>query len=408
MAKRKALIRRGQVMQVLLILLLLALLVGILFTEIARNAAAVLQQSAQMATFARTQTLSGYLFRDEEVLLTTNNGPVEYLAADGTQLVPDSEVARVYIDDHGAGARALAEVLYEQIAFLEASLSTPEQPWESSYLAAYSATMAALGEGNFKAGTLAADGLSLSLRQAEMTQADAAKRAETEALIRALRDEIAKMIRYVADQPQILRNDMGGLFYRETDGYEALFGKQAIDTLTPEELTQRLSSNQPTPGAVGKVVDHTEFYLAVPLRASELTLYTVGQSYPVSFLRGGGTVQMTLARTSLSSDGADALLILRGEQSPAALDLSRRQSVRIEIAEHKGLSLPQSAVYEERGEHFVFVALDGVAQKRRVEIAFVHEGVVLIAPRDEQGYLAAGERVLLASRRINEGQVIRS
>ena len=408
MAKKKALIGRGQVMQLLFILLLLTLLVGILLTEIGRNVAAVLQQRVQLTSYTEHRTLSGYIFRDEEVLLTTNNGPVEYLAKDGSVLSPSSDVARVYIDERGTDAGDRAAAIYEEIAFLEASLDSPTPSFGGAYLSAYTDTMAALGAGDFRAAALAQDALSLALRAGEVSQADATVRAEIEARIRALYAEIAELIRFVADQPQVVRNGLGGVFYRDIDGYEALFGKHAIDTLTPEGLTERLAANQPAPNAVGKVVDASGFYLAVPMPVAELPGFVTGQSYPVRFLRGGGTVDMTLLRISLSQDASEALLILEGESSPAGLDGSRRQSVEVSLETHEGLSLPSAAILEENGEQFVFVEQDGTAQKRRVEVTYRYQGVVLVLPRDEQGYLAAGEKVLLCARRINEGQAIRA
>ena len=408
MAKKKALIRRGQVMQLLFILLLLALLVGILLTEIGRNVSAVLRQRVQLTSYTEQRTLSGYIFRDEEVLLTTNNGPVEYLVKEGSELPASSDVARVYIDERGTDAGARAAAIYDEIAFLEASLEAPTPSFSEAYLNAYTDTMAAFGAGDFKAAALAQDALSLTLRGGEVAQADDTVRAEIEARIQALYAEIAELIRFVADQPQIVRNGLGGVFYRDIDGYEALFGKQAIDTLTPEALNERLAANQPALNAVGKVVDANGFYLAVPMPVAELPGFVVGQSYPVRFLRGGGTTPMTLLRISLSQDASVALLILEGETSPTGLDGSRRQSVEISLATHEGLSLPSAAILEENGEQFVFVEQDGTAQKRRVEVIYRYQGVVLVLPRDEQGYLAAGERVLLSARRINEGQAIRS
>ena len=205
-----------------------------------------------------------------------------------------------------------------------------------------------------------------------------------------------------------VRTTTGGIFFDSTDGLEPFFGSDAIDTLTPEGLTAKLSATPNDTPTLGKVVDPDGFYLAVPVSAAHAADYTAGASYSVTYTRAGATLSMRLDRISLSADGTDALLILHGDACPVGLDASRRQSVVVARTAVSGLSLPVDALYTEGDRTFVYVEQGGKAAVREVEVLYRRDGVVLIDPQEKEGYLADGEAVLITERRLYEGRVIRA
>ena len=102
---------RNHVAQALCVLLLLSFLIAILGVEVRRNAATYGREAAKAASFTVTESFSGYVFRDETTLHSSNNGPIEYLVADGSAVNAGNRLVNVYVDDTGADQRQTAASL---------------------------------------------------------------------------------------------------------------------------------------------------------------------------------------------------------------------------------------------------------------------------------------------------------
>ena len=387
--------------QVLCILLLLVLLSALLLSQIYRSDSAVGREKIAAATYARVQTHEGYLFRDEQTVVEDgNNGAVEYLVANGQSVAAGAELARVFTDSSGTNKRAVAAELYDEIERLERALQN-EKPWQAGYLSSYESMMCALGGGDWRGGVAASRGLADSLEQ----RGTVADRDAARARIDELRGEVAELLLH-EDEPSLVTASAAGYFHREVDGYEALFGTAALDGLTPEKLDDLIGARiAPSEHTVGKLVLHGAFYLAVPLSASDAAVYRAGMLYEVRF-SGGNVLRMRLESVTPSPDGSEAVLVLGADRSPTWLEGDRRQTVGIVTGSVRGLCVPYSALEEKDGEHSVYVVLDGVARRRRVQVLCTEGGSALVLPTIEEEYLREGEFVLITLRNIYDGKVL--
>ena len=107
--------RRFHALQVTAILLLLAVLVGTLVLESLRLSDGIRRETAVRMTLPRKKTAQGYVFRDEAVISSINNGPVRYAVRDGATVSVGDLLADVYQDDTNTGKRALGADLMAQI-----------------------------------------------------------------------------------------------------------------------------------------------------------------------------------------------------------------------------------------------------------------------------------------------------
>ena len=397
--------KRRNALDLLLAFLLLLALAGILFAEVARSASAISRERATLSSFAVTDACEGYLFRNEEVLLTPNMGAIDYRFSDGDTVTAEQTVADVYTDTMQHAARITA--LYEEIGALEAALADRDAAWQLAYLAAWEDATKALSTGDYRGGTSAGAALADALLYRDGRSGDTA-RAAIEDRMALLQAELNGLLKY--EQPKSVRAATDGVFYSAVDGLESFFGVEAVATLTPEGLLQKLTATAPDVGntkPIGKLVKTNDFYLAVPLSAAKAAGYTVGNSYRIRLTRYGATVEVTLDRVAPSADGATALLILHGEALPILADAVRRQEIEIEREAVTGLALPLSALQTDGTREVVYVESEGKAVPREIRVLYRGEGVLLVAPDTGEGYLAAGEHVLVTERSLYEGRVVK-
>ena len=400
-AKRQA--SRGA-MRAICICLLLLLLALILLTEARRTADAVGRERADGVTLTRTDTLTAYVFRDEVTVPSSNNGPVEYLVADGAPVQAGDALARIYTGNQGGSAqRDAAAPLYEEIDRLEKALEEEAIAWQLSYADAYASLMSSLGSGR------PADGIDAAADLADVLEKRSVLKGDGEAVrirLATLRAQAQELVRY-EDDPYVPVASENGYFCQSTDGREALFGVSAVAELTPESLRELLVF-QPmvsdTAQNVGKLVSAGPCYLVVPVTMAQAAEYKTDAGYLVR--TQGGAREMILARVETAQSG-EALLIFYTERCPSELATARQQTVVIEREYVKGLSVPFGAIVSENDENFVYVVHGGVAQKRLVRVLCEEKGACIVAADGGEGYLAAGESILVTWRSVYEGKELK-
>ena len=209
-------------LQLVAVLLLSALLVGILAVEISRTADALQYEEATPVSVPLYMDKVGYVFYDTAVVESIDRGPIDYRVADGTPVKGGEVLAVVYADGTGAGTRARAREIVEEIERLQAlGGGTPPD-----YHTAYAALMKTLSGGGTvgvadSVATLT-DALSLFAAQKE----DASAR---EAQIAALRAEFDALIENDREASNTVTALGTGVFYRSTDGFEETMNVAATE-----------------------------------------------------------------------------------------------------------------------------------------------------------------------------------
>ena len=383
--------------RILCLLLILALLAITLAKELARSSDAYSVEVATLATQTQTDTLTGYVFRDEVAPSSTNNGPIRYLIGEGETVRAGTVLAEVFRDDTGTDKRERAAALYAEIAVLEAALEK-ETDWKTDYLTDYPTLMQSLSAGAYASAAAQSNDLAAVLggRVCDKTQAADALRAR----IDALQAEIDELVIHTND-PAPVPAAMDGVFYHTADGFEQTFGTEAAATLTPEGLATLLSTRAEPNKGVGKLVKNGKWFLAVPVSKELASTYTASTAYTLLF--ESGALSMTLEKITPSEDEAEALLLFAADTLPAFLSCSRAQRVAVVKQTLTGLSLPACALTEEGA---VYVIRDGVARLCPVTLLQANEGCALILPEQGEGKLGEGDRVVVSARQLFDGKVL--
>ena len=379
------------VFQILFALLLCLLLTVILFTELTRVRDAYFYERADLVAYTQSDTLTGYIFRDEIAPTTLNGGPINYLAQNGTAVQADQLLASVHEDDEGTNKHEQAAALYAQIAELEAALD--QEDWKTAYLDSYTALMRELSTGNTAAALPCAANTATALGGRDA----ATDRESVSEQIERLRAELDALTAHAA-APLSTKADADGIFYHTADGYEALFGTNQIANLTPTALNDLLAAAPTLHGVIGKLVCYGPWYLAVPVDRTLAQSYVQGAEYSVCF--DGVRVTMTLER--LYTDNTEnALLVFRGKENDAPLCAERKQTVTVEKDTTTAICIPADALSP---DNTIFVSENGVARLRYVTPVLCEQGCVFLSPDDPQ--LAVGEHVIVSTKQLFDGKVL--
>lgn len=393
--------KKGVNMQVLGRFLCLALILTVLTVtlvkEISRTSDAYSFEVATRADYTVTDTLTGYVFRDEVAPGSANNGPVHYLVKDGEAVRAGTLLAEVFRDDTGTDKRERAALLYAEIDRLQAALDK-EADWKGAYLTDYPALMRTLGAGKYATAAAQTAQISATLggRTCEKSQTADALRAQ----IAAAQAELAEMVVHTND-PAPVPAVMDGVFYHTADGYEQTFGTVATATLTPEGLASLLAAPAEPAKGVGKLVSAGTWFLAVPTDKALSDTYTVQSDYTLHF--ENGSLSMTLDQITLAENGKEALLLFRADHLPAFLSCSRAQRVCVEKQTVTGISVPACAL---TAENAVYVIRDGTVRLCPVTPLQTEDGCTLLVPEEKGGALREGERVIVSARQLFDGKVL--
>lgn len=388
------------VLQMILVVALSLLLVGILSFEAARTEAVLRRETAAVKMLTKTVTATGYVFRDEAVVDSVDSGAVRYYTANGAAVAAGTDIALVYADGGNTGTRAAAAALTAEIERLQALDDAENIP---DYYGAYEALMQSLSAGTVQGTQAALDTLDAALDRYAAAREEASGRAER---IAALQAEFEALVEGDRNATDAVTAPVNGVFFKETDGYEAVFSTAAVETLTPGGLRALLVSPQDTTLAVGKIMMGGTWYLAVPLSTTDAEAFAKGSAYSLTFNRTGEEMLLLLERITAPDTAGEVLLIFRAEGVPLPADLARSQEITVSTDTVSGILVPMTALREENGVYRVYVEENGTAVSRLVEPLLLYNGYCLAALTDRAGYLREGELILVTPRRIYEGKVL--
>ena len=209
----------------------------------------------------------------------------------------------------------------------------------------------------------------------------------------------------------------GGYFYHGecVDGYENVFRRSALDTLTLASYDALLAT-PPTDyragrTAVGKLALSYAWSIVVPVDPSVSESMELGARYEVRFTNEYDvTLSMTLDSIIGSTVAGRTLAVLSSDVTPAGFDFTRFSQVEITLDTVRGYRVPETALREVDGESGVYILDGGRVSWRAVEILEAGEGYVLVyAPTkaeresEEDGTYHANRYVALRDVVITEG-----
>lgn len=334
----------------------------------------------------KTQEVTAYLFRDEQVLTSSQGGALQALVEDGSHVGVHSEVARVYVSGDGEALYAQLNRLNEEIAFWESCLEAeqlhisrlPELNESISRKHGEVMEASASGDGE-RARRLSEELLLLLNRQQIMT----GELSDLPARLAALQAERDTLERTYAGTYESISVEKSGYYFRQTDGYEGIFSNEAARQLTAETFDQLITASpMPTDTHAGKLIGDFVWYAAIPISYRDSYLMDEGAAYTVTFA-DGTAVDMTLDRMLTDPEQDRSVLILTSGEMPQNFTWTRVQTVTLAMGQTQGLRVPQNALLTGKdGEMGVWILDVARVYYRKVEIIWHGDGYVLVKEND--------------------------
>lgn len=324
------------------------------------------------ATYATANddiTTDAYFFREETVLTSQYRGTNTYFYSDGEKVALGSDVVAVYASSSAASLQAKINSLNRKIKLLE--MSSVTKTYSTSDISRMDETISddilsilkAVDDGSIYNATLGETDLLITLNRRRSVLGVT---VSYDMQIDSYKAQKQQLEARLSGSSAIQKAPVSGIFYSTVDGYENIFTKKTVDTMTMEDY-YALSSATPDQsllgGATGKLVTSSKWYISVCLDKREAARLTDGKSssykYKVSFpYSGDRTVAMKLERKISQTDFDTVVLIFSSGEAIEGFNFTRAQPVNITRETYTGLRIPVSALRIVDGQKGVY-ALDG-------------------------------------------------
>lgn len=378
----------------------------------------VLTTPVRRITDTQITSAQGYLFRNEEVLTTTNTGLVDTLVENGTKVGKNVSVAKVWSTEVGGDDLAAAQLklsrINRSIRILENSQLKPGTPlseankYRTEYTTLYREISAAAESGNLDRIPVLEEKLLIALNRYVSLVGET---DEIKAHLQSLKEEKQALIG-ASNAIEVKSETSSGLFYDGgyIDGFENTFTTSALETLTPEALHALTESAPATPEGqtVGKLVYGYEWYLAVELTSSVAASFREGKGYRFTFPENDdATAVLTLEKMVTGANTVLAVFVC--ESHPNDFLFYREQTVEITIGENEGFYIPETALVTQNGVTGVYVFEESTVRFRQAEIIWRGEGYAIAALPGETSLTELQENDILitSGKDLYEGKVYR-
>ena len=334
-----------------------------------------------------------YIFRNETVIYSEENGGIGYSFADGTKVKIGSAVASIYGSD-----AVSSSVSRDKIIAIDREIELLRQSNSTDGLAVSDkGTLDARIDGYYmsiRKGAEDGDYTGLSKRRDEFLtmlnkrQIITGKVESFDNIIEDLNSEREELTSGLDAASETVSAPATGFFYSTLDGYESTFTAEQISKMTPE-LFDELINSEPqsyTEKAIGKIATDFSWYIALETTRSELRNYNEGYTYGVIFPHNNDIeIQMKLSKVIAPDGSQRVILIFSSHECPDGFSFNRMQPVEVVRSSYTGYKVPISAVrLSEDGRMGVYILVGTTVDFRYIDVLLESDGYYITAPRDAQ------------------------
>ena len=405
-------------LRIAVILAMLGLIVYTVAHAMNFNMGNVLTTPVRRITDTQITSAQGYLFRNEEVLTTPNQGLVDTLVENGTKVGKNVSVANVWSVSASGDALTAAQLslsrINRAIRILEDSQLKAGTPlseankYRAEYLSLYREIGAATESGKLDSIPVLEEKLLIALNRYVSLVGET---DETKAHLQELRDQKQTLIGG-ASATEIKSEASSGLFYDSgyVDGFEGIFTPHALENLTPETLGELVESDPQISEeqTVGKLVYGYEWYLAIELSPTVAASLHTGKQYRFTFPENDdATAKLTLTKMVTGANTVLAVFIC--ESHPSDFLFYRCQTVEITVGESEGFYIPETALVTQNGVIGVYVFEESTVRFRRADVIWRGDGYAIAALPGEGSLteLYENDILIVSGKDLYEGKVYR-
>ncbi len=356
------------------------------------------------ATLENTVDLSGYIFRDEAVIVGSSDY-CSYGYRDGEKVPAGAKVA-YYI---GVGElREKYEALRSRIEILEDSASLlhidlAEVDGKIAELRTEIAVKSASGD--LSSIDEYERDLLLLLHKRALAESN---KSDFSAELTVLRAEMAALQASVAAMGGITAPE-AGYFYSFADGYEGVCTVEAAKNISFESFEEISSLSPEKGGAAGKIAAVGSWYYVCRMSIEAAEEIVSDEMYNCVFTDNScrASLPLFVEKKLVDYTKGEVLLVFSCSYIPEGFDFSRVQRAKLTVAEISGLRVPSSAVRVlDGGQTIVYIIKEGVCRPRNITILFEKSGYCVVAEAKTKNDVDLYDRIITGDKNLYDGKVI--
>ena len=207
---------------------------------------------------------------------------------------------------------------------------------------------------------------------------------------------------------------MSGTYSAVADGYESVLTPEALETMTPSQLTAIAPQSVFT--TVGKLIEGSAWYFAANISEEDAVGLKVGSSVTLRMASGVDfDLPVKLTRISNAENGK-CLIVLKSTRYLSYVTLLREQNAELILNQYEGLRVPKNALrVNEDGVSGVYCLIGRVAYFKPVAIVYqgsdyclVEPGKIEAATESQQSLytLRPNDEVIVSAGELYNGKVV--
>ena len=336
-------------------------------------------QLAIMGEIENKISVTGYVVRDEKVLVPDNGQVISSLKSNGERVAVGELVATVYESDVDYETRAKLSSINQQIEKLEEM----KEKNSSSDSAGKFETKIKTYVGNLivKAHKSTGGGLYEATLQLEdaFSAKLASKSEDVNSAIVQLKEEKSAIEQGVVGEKKNIYSNKSGVFLTTFDGYEGVFDFSKITELTPSKIKEidSVVANASSGNAV-KIADNFVWYFVAVADSKKLNAEKPGDKVYLRTEHGDeNQVEMRIESISPDEKGK-SVIVLKGTSYEKQLFLKNKCKAEIILDSSRGLKISKDAIKVVDGVKGVYIIKKEVYAFREVNILASNDEYVII------------------------------
>ncbi|MCL2773230.1 MAG: hypothetical protein FWD71_07745 [Oscillospiraceae bacterium] len=326
------------------------------------SSAAIETERADLEIRQDIVELTGYIFRNEEVLYTNGGSKsVNYLIDDGQKVATKEVVAQINQNSNYDYSllKDQIDAIDKHLAILQKSninlefVTTNLDKIENDSRVMYTDMLENIKKDKIYAAGKNRDDLLILLNKKQIITKEV-NGSSFDSLIVSLQQQKSQLEAQMQSATGAYTDalsDKSGLFYSRTDGYENYFTGDAVNTIDFATFDNLISKNPDTNilnNALGKVAYDFNWYLVCKYDHAKQNKnfgFINGKTYDIIYPYSSNTaISSKLIRQIQDVNTGDILLVFETMSVPDGFDFSRKQTIQIVFNEVKGIRVPQEAV----------------------------------------------------------------
>lgn len=383
---------------------------------------AVQTETAAIHTAYDSISCDGFLVREEKIILSSEEGAVDYLRRDGEKVSKDSPVATIYASEGDIDTRGKIKSIEKKIEALEAAQS-PARVMVSDPADIESLIKEEVME--LSKSVYSRDILEISSIREEIATLVNRKRLAVKEVddfndeIESLSAEKKQLEKSLTHKITDVNSPISGYFSSQIDGFETLLAPDIIGKLTAGDILsmQQFKTKGVKPdGAVGKIITDFEWYFVTLVPEAQTENLRPKAKATLSFPFASGQKVSVEVVSVGAAEGQMVPVVLKSDMIVDGLNLMRHQTAELILNSYTGIRLPAAAVRIVDGVKGVYVLVGSQAVFKPIEVIeggylYTQTDYVLAKQKDplleKKMPVVASDEVIVKAKDLYDGKIVK-